>query len=152
MQISLIAVGRLGAGPEKTLIDTYQKRLGWSFSIKEIEIKKRLSDAERQIAEADALIAAIPDGAAVIALDERGKALNSREFAGWIEDKTIGGQSKLAILIGGADGLTDNVRAKADLLLSFGRLTWPHMLVRAMVAEQVYRAETILRGHPYHRD
>ncbi len=98
------------------------------------------------------LLDKVPDAAAVVALDERGKALSSRELAkrigGWRDE----GRGCIAFLIGGADGLDNTVRARADLTLSFGRLTWPHLLARGMLAEQIYRAQQIIAGHPYHRD
>lgn len=152
MKIQLIAVGRLSGGPEQTLFETYRKRLGWSLDVREIDLRKKLSDAERQRAEGEAILDAVPAGCPLIALDEAGKTLDSRGLAQWIEDKSVHGSSRLALAIGGADGLSAQVKQRADLLLSFGRLTWPHMLVRTLVAEQIYRVEMILKGHPYHRD
>ncbi|GAB4189838.1 MAG: hypothetical protein OHK0024_30380 [Thalassobaculales bacterium] len=97
------------------------------------------------------LLAAIPPGARVVALDERGEDLSSRELAGRLAAWRDAGDS-VAFIIGGADGLGEALRARADLLLRFGRATWPHLLVRAMLAEQLYRATAILAGHPYHRE
>jgi len=140
-------------GPEQALMDEYLKRLPWKSQIIEIDIKKAAAtSAERKAREAEKLLAAIPDGAAVVALDENGKALKSRQFAGKIDDWQMAGYSNLAFIIGGADGLDASLLAKADLKLAFGTLTWPHMLVRVLLAEQIYRAWSITTGHPYHRD
>ena len=114
-------------------------------------MKKRLSSDELKRQEAELLLAAVPAGAIVVALDERGKALPSEAFAARIGDWRDRGAGDLAFLIGGADGHGDAVRARADFLLAFGPMTWPHMLVRGMLAEQLYRAQQILAGHPYHR-
>jgi len=153
LNISIIAVGRIQRGPEQELLDTYLKRLPWKSQVIEIDIKKSSANAsERKAREAEKLLAAIPTGAAIIALDENGKALKSRAFAGKIEDLQATGYSNIAFLIGGADGLDASLLAKADLKLAFGTLTWPHMMVRAMLGEQIYRAWSIMTGHPYHRD
>lgn len=105
----------------------------------------------QQAEEAKLIAAAIPPGAAVLVLDERGKSLPSRQLAqrlgGWRDESR-----PIAAIIGGADGLTDDLRRSADLLLAFGAMTWPHQLARIMLAEQLYRAQSILAGHPYHRD
>ena len=153
MQISIIAVGRMQRGPEQMLVDEYLKRLPWKATITEIDIKKAASNSEeRKAREAEKLFAAIPQGAAIITLDEGGKALKSRGFAAKIDSWQMAGYKSLAFIIGGADGLDKSILAKADLKLAFGTLTWPHMMVRLMLAEQIYRAWSINSGHPYHRD
>lgn len=153
MHISIIAIGRMQRGPEQALVDEYLKRLPWKKDVIEIEIKKPAATApERKAKEAERLLAAVPNGAALVVLDENGKALKSRRFAGKIDEWQMTGYSNIAFIIGGADGLHESVLAKADLKLAFGTLTWPHMMVRAMIAEQVYRAWSINTGHPYHRD
>jgi len=153
LQVSIIAVGRMQRGPEQMLVDEYLKRLPWKTSIIEIDMKKvAASSAERKAREAEKLLAAVPQGAAIITLDENGKALTSRNFAKKIDDWQMAGYSNLAFIIGGADGLHTSILAKADLKLAFGTLTWPHMMVRVMLAEQIYRAWSINTGHPYHRD
>ncbi len=107
---------------------------------------------ERQVeAEAEELLAAVPPGAALVALDERGRDLTSEALAGQLGRWRDEGARAAAFLIGGPDGLGAAARERASLVLSLGRMTWPHMLVRAMLAEQLYRATTILAGHPYHR-
>ena len=153
MQVSIIAIGRMQRGPEQTLVDEYLKRLPWKSKIVEIDTKKSAATSvERKAREAEKLLAAVPQGAAIIALDENGKALKSRAFAGKVDEWQMAGYSNLAFIIGGADGLDASVLAKADLKLAFGTLTWPHMMVRVMLAEQIYRAWSINTGHPYHRD
>jgi len=140
-------------GPKKTLVDEYLKRLPWKAGIIEIEVKKAAAtSAERKAREAEKLLAAVPQGAAIIALDENGKALTSRGFAKSVDNWQMAGYSSLAFIVGGADGLDSSLLAKADLKLAFGTLTWPHMMVRVMLAEQIYRAWSINAGHPYHRD
>ncbi|WP_417451185.1 23S rRNA (pseudouridine(1915)-N(3))-methyltransferase RlmH [Kordiimonas sp.] len=153
MQLSIIAIGRMQRGPEQQLVDEYLKRLPWKSSVTEIEIKKQAANAEeRKAREAERLLAAVPDGAALIVLDERGRALNSRAFANRIDEWQVAGYNTVAVIIGGADGLHESIHARADLKLGFGTLTWPHMLVRVLLAEQMYRAWSINAGHPYHRD
>jgi 23S rRNA (pseudouridine1915-N3)-methyltransferase len=151
MDISIVAVGRLRLGPEKTLIDTYLKRLAWPVTITEVEERRPIKGPERMRAEAELILKALPQDALVIALDERGQLLDSPEFAEKIRHWQDNGQSRIAFVIGGADGLTAEIRDRAQLLLSFGRMTWPHMMVRAMLSEQIYRAASILANHPYHK-
>lgn len=153
MHISIIAIGRMQRGPEQTLMTEYLGRLPWKYSVTELEIKKQSANsAERKAREAEKLLAAIPTGAVVVALDEGGKALTSRAFAAKIDDWQSTGIRDIVFIIGGADGLDPSVTGKAQLKLAFGSLTWPHMLVRVMLAEQIYRAWSINAGHPYHRD
>lgn len=155
MRCHLIAVGKWPkAGPEKAVFDTYAGRLvaPFSLTLREVEEKKRLSGDALKAREADLLLGAVPDGAIVVALDERGKSMGSRDFANKIGQWRDEGRRDLAILIGGADGLDGRVRATSDLTLNLGLLTWPHMLVRGLIAEQLFRAQCILSGHPYHRD
>lgn len=155
MRVTICAVGRLRAGPEHELISDYLQRfdrtgraLGLGPArVVEVEDKKNLGMS----AEADLLARALPAGALVVALDERGRLQSSPEFAadlaGW-RDK---GRQDLAFIIGGADGIAPALRDRADAALSFGQMVWPHMLVRVMLAEQLYRAASILSGAPYHR-
>lgn len=151
MRILLAAVGRAKAGPERALFEHYAGRLTWPLTLREVEEKRPLAVAERMAREADLLLAAVPAGAVVVALDERGRQLSSPDLAARIAGWRDAGQADLAFLIGGADGHGEAVRRRADLLLGFGAMTWPHMLVRGMLAEQLYRAQSILAGHPYHR-
>ncbi|HSV28983.1 MAG TPA: 23S rRNA (pseudouridine(1915)-N(3))-methyltransferase RlmH [Candidatus Omnitrophota bacterium] len=151
MRIWLAAIGRAKPGPELELFQQYARRLTPPLSLKEAEEKRPLPVPERMAREAELLLSAVPQGAVVVALDERGKAMGSEAFAtrlGQWRDQSVG---DVAFLIGGADGHHQSVRDRADLLLSLGPMTWPHMLVRAMLAEQLWRAQAILAGHPYHR-
>jgi len=151
MRIMIAAVGRLRAGPLRDLYDDYTGRLPWTASLREFEAATGRSAAERQRREAELILAAIPPGAVLVALDPRGRSLSSEDFARkmgrWRDD----GSGTVVFAIGGPDGFDDRLRETAQLMLSFGSLTWPHMLVRVMLAEQLFRASSILAGHPYHR-
>jgi 23S rRNA (pseudouridine1915-N3)-methyltransferase len=159
VKVTVLAVGRLKAGAERELFDRYRDRadragrqLGLSVELRELPEGSARNPETRKAEEATAILAAVPTGAALIALDERGKPLDSRGFADRLAAWRDGGARDLAIVIGGADGLGPAVGDKADLRLAFGAMTWPHQLVRILLAEQLYRAVTILSGHPYHRD
>jgi 23S rRNA (pseudouridine1915-N3)-methyltransferase len=151
MRLRIVAVGRARRGPEVELFELYRKRLSWPLELVEVEEKRPLAVAQRIASEADLLRAKLPEGAPVVALDERGADLTSRALADNLGQWRDTGRPEIAFLIGGADGLAPELRDQADLTLRFGRVTWPHMLVRAMLAEQLYRAQQILSGHPYHR-
>ena len=151
MRLTIVAVGKARRGAERALFDLYASRLSWGLAVREVEEKKPLSGDALKAREAALIRAALPAGAAVVALDERGRDLKSRALAGRLGAWRDAGR-EVAFVIGGADGLDPGLRAEADLVLALGRLTWPHLMVRAMLAEQIYRAETILAGHPYHRD
>ncbi len=151
MRLHLLAVGRAKPGPETELFRQYAARLSPALALKEVEEKRPLSSVERKAREAELLLAALPAGAVVVALDERGGQLDSVAFARRLEQWRDAGTGDLAFVVGGADGHGDAVRQRAALLLSLGAMTWPHMLVRALLAEQLWRAQAILAGHPYHR-
>ncbi len=146
MKALIIAIGKCKKNsPEAAIISEYVKRSGWDIVIKEKDNSNREDEAEF-------LQKSIPHGAKVIVLDERGENLKSIELAHKIGDWLNNGTSEICFLIGGADGHLQSTRDKADLILSFGRLTLPHMLMRAVLSEQIYRIQTILSGHPYHRE
>lgn len=151
MRLWLAAVGRVKPGPELDLFNQYSKRLAAPVVVREVEEKRPLPTAERMSREAELLLGALPPQAVVVALDERGKAMGSVDFATRLSRWRDDGVADLAFVIGGADGHDEAVRQRAALLLSFGAMTWPHMLVRAMLAEQLWRAQAIASGHPYHR-
>jgi len=159
MKFLVCAVGRAKPSPQTDLTSEYLSRIraaGGPVGITqadliEVEERKKLPPAELKIRESELLLNNVPPGAIVVALDERGKSLSSEEFAKFIARARDDGAPTLACLIGGADGHSPEVRERAGLTLSFGKATWPHMMVRTMLAEQLYRAVTILAGHPYHR-
>ena len=131
-------------GPLRELQVEYLKRLGTSVTLQEVEERRKLPDLRRR--EGELLLSAVPTGMRLVALDERGTAMSSPELARRLAD-----WSEAAFVIGGADGLDDSVRGRADHLLALGAMTWPHLLCRVMLLEQLYRATSILAGHPYHR-
>lgn len=151
MKTLILAIGKL-KGPESEWCEDYLKRLQGAVTVKEMAASKSLAPERVQEAEAKLLLAAIPQGSFVILLDERGKDLASRELTDKLATWRQQGDGTLTFLIGGADGVTDAVRKRAQAMLSFGRATWPHRLVRLMLIEQLYRAHQIAAGHPYHRD
>jgi 23S rRNA (pseudouridine1915-N3)-methyltransferase len=145
----LIAVGRQHDGPEAALFARYQTRLRPALLLTEIA-EARGAPAEIKRREAAALLGALPDAAFAVALDSGGDTPDSVRLAALLE-RWLGSGRPLCFLIGGAEGLDASVLARADYVLSLGALTWPHLLVRAMTAEQLYRARSIAAGHPYHR-
>ncbi len=161
MKLRVLAVGRLKAGPEQALIAEYAKRLQWPLSLEEVEERRPLAGPALKTREGELLAAALDQGRGrkaepgrrvLVALDEKGKSLTSRDFARQLAGWQDQGAAEAVFLLGGADGLAESLRKRADLLLSLGQMTWPHMLARAMLVEQIYRAQQILAGHPYHRD
>lgn len=151
MKVTIAAIGKWKASPERTLFEEYCKRTPWKISLIECEEKKSLTGPQRKEREGELLLAGCKGAEKIIALDEKGKALTSPALAQQLSAWQGQGIHHLAFVIGGADGLSAAVLKAAQLTLCFGALTWPHMLVRAMLAEQLYRAHTILAGHPYHR-
>lgn len=155
MHLTICAVGRLKAGPEKLLLDDYLNRVertGRAQSIgpaKVIEVENKKNTG--MAGEAVLLRNAVPDGAKMIVMDERGKQMSSPEFANLLVNLRDDGLRDCAFVIGGADGIAKELRADAAHAISFGKMVWPHMLVRVMLAEQLYRAVSILSGTPYHR-
>ncbi len=151
MNIIIAAIGRIKDSPEKTLIEKYLRQCPWEITIRELDAKKGLSGDALKDAEATLLLEATDKARIRIAMDERGKALSSEAFAKRLGDWQDNAQTPIAFLIGGQDGLAKSIRQQADLIMNLGEMTWPHMLARAMLTEQLYRAHTILTGHPYHR-
>jgi len=137
--LHIVARGKIGRSPEAELVDRYLKRISWPTKVTE------LPDRGGKMPE-------LARDAVAIVLDERGSALSSTQLATNLERWRDGGKREARFLIGAADGHEDTDRARADLLLSFGPATWPHLMVRAMLAEQLFRATSILSNHPYHRE
>lgn len=159
MRIMVIAIGRLKQGPERELADRYAARFddaGRKLGFRGLEVREipesRARDAATRIAEEAAAIAALmPEKSVLVALDEHGDSIDSSTFArhlGRWRDESV---ANTIYVIGGADGLSPELQRKAKLRLAFGKATWPHQLVRVLLLEQIYRAATILAGHPYHR-
>ncbi len=159
MRLIVAAVGRLKRGPETELAERYRKRTeqtGRQAGLRDVEIieirESRADDAgKRMVEESIALANVIPQGAAVVLLEAKGENIESAGLAGLLAKWRADDRPAAIFLIGGADGLAASLRDKAELRLSFGAATWPHRLVRVMLLEQLYRASTILAGHPYHR-
>jgi 23S rRNA (pseudouridine1915-N3)-methyltransferase len=160
MRVDVIVVGKIKPGPEKDLFAVFSERFNTQgrnqslgpLRLIEIEEKRPLARDELALREGEKIISHLPQGAKLISLDERGKSLESKQFAAKLGAWRDEGIQTTAFVIGGAGGLSQPVRDRADLSISFGKLTWPHMLARAMLAEQLFRATTILSGHPYHRE
>ncbi|MBI3197812.1 MAG: 23S rRNA (pseudouridine(1915)-N(3))-methyltransferase RlmH [Rhodospirillales bacterium] len=151
MKLLIAAIGRAPRGPERDLYEHYAARIRWPLALRELEEKRKLPPAQMIQRESELLLEAAPARAILVALDRRGKVLDSEALASqlgrWRDDSV----SDVAFLIGGADGHPESLLKRAALVLSFGAMTWPHLLARAMLAEQLYRAQQLLAGHPYHR-
>jgi len=160
MRVAILAVGRMKEGPERALVTRYLDRarlsgraLGFAdFSVRETPESRAGAPAARKAEEARALRAQVPAAGVLVALDEHGQTLGSEGFARQLAGWRDAGRPAVSFAIGGADGLDPALAAEAALTLSFSPLTWPHQLVRIMLAEQLYRMTTILSGHPYHRE
>ncbi|MGA8652294.1 MAG: 23S rRNA (pseudouridine(1915)-N(3))-methyltransferase RlmH [Xanthobacteraceae bacterium] len=159
MRVVIAAVGRLKQGPERELAASYRKRAettGRPLGFRDIEVieirESRAHDVERRrVEESIAIANVIPEAAVVIALDEHGENLDSPALAGLLREWRAEDRAAACFIVGGADGLAPSLIERAQLRLAFGKATWPHQLVRIMLLEQLYRAGTILAGHPYHR-
>ena len=159
MRVLVTAVGRLKQGPERELAASYRKRaetIGRAFGMREIEIveirESRAPDVERRrVEELIAIANVIPERSTIVILDERGESLGSAALAALLRQWRAEDRPAACFIIGGADGLAPSLVERASLKLAFGTATWPHQLVRIMLLEQIYRAGTILAGHPYHR-
>lgn len=159
MKLDVLAVGRLKAGPERELVQRYAERLrglGRQIGLDgprlvELAESSARRDVDRKAEEARALAAELREGCRLVLFDERGAALDSAQFAAMIGTWRDSGAAAAAFVIGGADGLDGEWRQRADKVVGFGAMTLPHQLVRVLVLEQLYRAGTILSGHPYHR-
>ena len=144
MKITILTIGKFKSSPLKPLFETYQKRLERPAELIELEASSKQEESEL-------LLKKLPTGSYVIALDEKGKELSSPEFSKKLESLQVEGASHFTFLIGGAEGHTSDLKNKANLLLSLGKMTWPHMIVRLLLLEQIYRAQQIIKGHPYHK-
>jgi len=152
VKLLIACIGRASRGPERDLYEHYANRIRWPLALRELEEKRKLPAAQMILREGALLLGAVPAKSVLVALDRRGKVLDSAGFAGRLAGWRDNSVSDVAFLIGGADGLAPELLASANGRLAFGPQTWPHALARVMLAEQVYRAVTILAGAPYHRD
>jgi 23S rRNA (pseudouridine1915-N3)-methyltransferase len=151
VRVTILAVGRERTGPARELFEDYRKRSLWPIELVEVVAPGRLPAPRRRAEEAARLLGALPQGAVAVALDEHGRELDSSDFARQLGRWRDDGMNQLAFLIGGPDGLAPEVLERASAVHALGRMTWPHRLVRVLLAEQLYRAQAILAGHPYHR-
>ncbi len=152
MRVTIIAVGRARAdAPESRLFADYLSRLPWPVDLREVEERRRLPAAALRKREAELIRARLPKGTFMVALDSGGRALTSAAFAEQVRGWRDRGGADLTFIIGGAGGLASELVGSAGFVLSLGPMVWPHLLARAMLAEQLWRAHAILTGHPYHR-
>ncbi|HEX9558152.1 MAG TPA: 23S rRNA (pseudouridine(1915)-N(3))-methyltransferase RlmH [Reyranella sp.] len=151
MKLTIACIGRANRGPERDLYEHYTGRIRWPLALRELEEKRKLPAAQLILREGELLLESVPAKSVLVALDRRGKVLDSEGFARRLERWRDDSVNDVAFLIGGADGHGEPLLKKAALILSFGAMTWPHLLARAMLAEQIYRAQQLLAGHPYHR-
>ncbi len=151
MKITICAIGKIKPGPEHELLRRYQRRILWPIHILELEERRKSSSGELKRREAGLIEKAVPQGSLRIAMDERGHSFSSRKFATKL-DCWQKQNNEITFIIGGADGLERRLRDSAHTILALGAATWPHQLTRVLLVEQIYRAQAILAGHPYHRD
>lgn len=154
MKISIISIGKFENSPHKQVFETYIKRLKWKVELKELDLKNSQNFSVPKIKEGEGalILKALKPSSKLIVLDEDGKQFSSVAFAKMISDFAVAGDSDLSFAIGGSDGLSEEVLKKSNLKISFGKMTFPHLMVRAILAEQLYRAQSIIAGHPYHRE
>ena len=153
MKITILSIGKFDKSPYQELFEYYLKRLKWKIELREIEFKNTKSYEESKIKQEEGvlLLKNLHNFSKIIVLDERGKQFSSPEFANILENFNVAGDSNIAFVIGGAFGLSEEVKNKADILLSISKMTLPHLMVRGFLIEQIYRASTIISNHPYHK-
>lgn len=154
MKISIISIGKFENSPQKAVFETYLKRIKWKVELKELELKnaQNLSSIELKNREAALILKDLKPQSKLIALDENGKQYSSQNFAKLLSDFAVNGDSNLTFVIGGSDGLGEEILKKAQHKISLSLMTMPHIMVRSFLIEQLYRAQTIIEGHPYHRN
>lgn len=154
VRISILAIGKFDNSPYQALFKDFAKRLKWKVELKELEAKntKNQNPEQTKETEGNIIIQNLRSGTKLIALDEHGKDFTSQTFAKFIADSALRGDSDLTFVIGGANGLSPEILKKSSMQICLGKMTLPHMLARVVLIEQIYRAETIISGHPYHRE
>jgi 23S rRNA (pseudouridine1915-N3)-methyltransferase len=154
MRISILAIGKFENSPQQTLFLDYAKRLKWKIELKEFELRNAKNFAVPQIKEGEGrlILQALRPSTKLIALDENGQEFSSQNFSKLISNFGLRGESDLTFVLGGANGIAPEILQKSSLKLSLGKMTLPHLLARVILIEQIYRAETIISGHPYHRE
>ncbi|MSP34055.1 MAG: 23S rRNA (pseudouridine(1915)-N(3))-methyltransferase RlmH [Rickettsiales bacterium] len=154
MKITIISIGKFENSPHRFAFENYLKRMKWDIELKELDLKNAHNLSVDKIKEGEGrLIAkAIKSGSVIIALDEKGKEFTSQNFAKLIADFAVKGNSNLTFLIGGSNGLSSEIIGLANLKIALGLMTFPHLMVRAMLIEQLYRSQSIIAGHPYHKE
>lgn len=154
MKIAIISIGKFENSPQKAVFENYLKRSKWKIDLKEFDIKNSKSLPVDRIKEEEGalILKAVKPSSKIIALDERGKKFTSISFASMISDFALRGDSSISFIIGGANGLSKEVLDKSCLKISLSDMTFPHLMVRSILMEQLYRAESIIAGHPYHRE
>lgn len=154
MNIEIISIGKFNKSLQKEVFENYQKKLNWKLVLKEIEpkISKNFEINKKKELEADLILKNLNNNSKIISLDERGKQFSSKDFSKLIADFGIFGDSNLTFIIGGADGLSKIILDKSHLIISLSKMTFPHLVVRSILVEQIYRASSIISNHPYHRE
>ena len=152
MRVSILAIGKNRQGVFKDLYEFYAKRIQWEIQLVEVEIRKTLDWKKQRLNETRKLLSSVPKDSLIVTLDESGKLLTSRALSNWINNQVDNGAKDVSFLIGGSHGLDLSAISSPNLMISLGRVTWPHLMIRGMIAEQLYRAQQILQNHPYHRD
>ena len=154
MRITILSIGKFENSPHKAVFENYLKRLKWKVELRELELKnaQNMSVDKIKEGEGELILKALKPSSKLIAMDERGKQFSSIEFSKMIADFGVVGESDLTFVIGGSDGLSQEVLRKASLKISLSKMVFPHLMVRAILIEQIYRAQSIIAGHPYHRE
>ena len=152
MRLSILAIGKNRQGVFKDLYEFYAKRIQWEIQLVEVEIRKTLDWKKQRLNETRKLLSSVPKDSLIVILDESGKLLTSRALSNWIDNQVDDGAKDVSFLIGGPYGRDLSAISSPSLMISLGRVTWPHLMIRGMIAEQLYRAQQILKNHPYHRD
>ncbi len=154
MRITILSIGKFENSPHKAVFEHYLKRLKWKIELKEIELKNsdKLTSAQRKKGEGELILKNLKPNSKMIICDEKGQQFKSVEFTKMLSDFALQGSSNLTFIIGGSDGFSDEILERKNLKISFGKITFPHLMLRCVLIEQLYRAFSIINNHPYHRE